>query len=340
MPNTFKGRSFIDILDYSAEEISQIIDLAIALKNKKLAGVYDPLIEHKNIALVFEKTSTRTRCAFEVAAYDEGAHVTYLGPDASQLGKKESVADTAKVLARYYDAIEYRGFEQAFVEELAKHSGLPVYNGLSDESHPTQILADLMTVKEKLGKPFSSLKIAFVGDIRNNMSISWIKTAAILGMSFVAYGPKELAEIIPSGFIQSLEPLTAKSGAQIQISDSLDSLKGSDAVYTDIWASMGEESSIEERAALLSPYKVTDEVMAAAGNSDVIFMHCLPSYHDFGTDTAKKYYEMGIDIREVDDSVFLSDKSVVFDEAENRLHTIKALLVATLSDIDSVFDAL
>ncbi|MDR2520003.1 MAG: ornithine carbamoyltransferase [Eubacteriaceae bacterium] len=328
-----KGKSFITLLDFAKEEIEGLLDLASKLKEKKRNGVFEPMLEHKNIALVFEKTSTRTRCAFEVAAYDEGAHVTYLDPGASQMGKKESIADTARVLGRFYDAIEFRGFSQASIEALVKHSQVPVYNGLTDIDHPTQLLADLLTMKEKLPKPLEEAKVVFAGDIRNNMSLSWIGACALFGMHFVGYGPKELAREVPESLLKKAKELSMASGAIIEFSQSPSCLDGADAIYTDIWASMGEEELMSDRVKILAPYRVTREMLDLTKNPNVLFMHCLPSFHDLSTETALHYSQMGVDIREVDDEVFESTNSVVFDESENRLHTIKAVMVATLSDV-------
>jgi ornithine carbamoyltransferase len=327
MTVNLKGRSFLSLLDFSPSEIRHLLDLGHALKSKKKNGIRDKVLDGKNIVLIFDKTSTRTRCAFEVAAYDEGAHVTFLTN--SQMGKKESIEDTAVVLGRFYDGIEFRGFEPSIVETLAEKSGIPVWNGLTDEDHPTQVLADFMTLEEKVKKPLKNIKLTFVGDARNNMSNALMYGCAKMGMTYVAYGPKELW---PSqDVLAKANSIAEETGAKIIVTDNIQDLAGSDAIYTDIWASMGEEDKIQERVKLLSPYKVTTDLLKAAENEDVIFMHCLPAYHDFSTETAKYYMdEQGIDIREVSEEVFRSKHSVVYDEAENRLHSIKAVMVATL----------
>jgi len=328
MTVNLKGRSFLTLVDFSAEEIRYLLDLAHDLKAKKKAGIFEYNMKNKNVVLLFEKTSTRTRCAFEVGALDEGAHVTFLDSGSSQMGKKESLEDTAKVLGRFYDGIEYRGFDQKVVEDLAKFSGVPVWNGLTDVDHPTQILADLMTIEEHIDKPLKDIKVVFVGDTRNNMAYAWMYGCAKMGMTFVALGPKELAP--DPAVMDVVAKLSAESGANISFSSDVADVAGADVIYTDIWASMGEEDQIPERVRLLTPYKVTEEMMAAAKNPNVIFMHCLPSYHDFETKNAALWKEKGYDIREVTDEVFRSPASVVFDEAENRMHTIKAVMVATI----------
>ncbi|MBQ3185049.1 MAG: ornithine carbamoyltransferase, partial [Firmicutes bacterium] len=297
----------------------------------KRAGIRNDLLTGKNICLLFEKTSTRTRCAFEVAALDEGAHVTYLDSKSSQMGKKESLEDTAKVLGRFFDGIEYRGYEQEVVEDLAKHSGVSVWNGLTDIDHPTQILADLLTIEENIPKPLWKIKVVFVGDVRNNMSYAWMYGCAKMGMSFVAYGPQELVDQVDKDVLKKVQEVAEFNGASIELSSDPSCLEGADVIYTDIWASMGEEDQIPERVKLLTPYRVDMDMLRATGNEDVIFMHCLPSFHDFETTMAKSQMELGYDIREVTDEVFRSRHSKVFDEAENRLHTIKAVIVATIA---------
>jgi ornithine carbamoyltransferase len=328
MPVNLKGRSFLTLMDFTPLEIRYMLDLSHDLKAKKRAGIYNDLLKGKNIVLLFEKTSTRTRCAFEVAALDEGAHVTFLDSGSSQMGKKESLEDTAKVLGRFYDGIEYRGYKQEVVEELAKHSGVPVWNGLTDIDHPTQILADLLTIEEHIAKPLNKVKVVFVGDTRNNMSYAWMYGCAKMGMHFVAYGPKELHPSEQN--LAEVRKVAQETGAVIEISDNIDSLSGADVLYTDVWVSMGEEAQMEERVRLLTDYRVTMEMLQATKNPEVIFMHCLPAYHDFETKVVKDAKLRGLDIREVTDEVFRSRQSVVFDEAENRMHTIKAVLVATL----------
>lgn len=330
MPVNMKGKSFLTLMDLSAQEIRYLLDLAHDLKAKKRMGLQGEALKGKNIVLLFEKTSTRTRCSFEVAVRDEGGGVTYLDPGSSQMGKKESLEDTAKVLGRFFDGIEYRGFDQQAVVELAKYSGVPVFNGLTDLDHPTQILADMMTMEEHIHKPLRDCKVAFVGDVRNNMSYAWMFGCCKMGVDFVGYGPKELIGGADQELLRACQAEGEKTGARIKLSDSVEDLKGADVLYSDIWASMGEEELIPERARLLSAYRIDDKMLEATGNPDVIFMHCLPSFHDFNTRLAQEWKEKGVDIREVTDKVFRGKHSVVFDEAENRMHTIKAVLVATV----------
>ena len=328
MAVNLKGRSFLTLLDFTPSEIRYMLDLGHDLKSKKRAGIFNYVLKGKNIVLLFEKTSTRTRCAFEVAALEEGAHVTFLDQASSQFGKKESVEDTAKVLGRFYDGIEYRGYEQSLVEDLAKYSGVPVFNGLTDVDHPTQILADIMTIEEHVFKPLHDVKVVFVGDTRNNMSYAWMYGCAKMGMHFVAYGPKELQ---PHPEVLAVaEAIAKETGATITVSDDISCVKGADVIYTDVWVSMGEEALMAERVKQLSKYQVTREMLDATGNPQVKFMHCLPAFHDFNTKTAKQAKEQGLDIREVTDEVFRSKNSIVFDEAENRMHSIKAVLVAMI----------
>lgn len=329
MAINLKGRSLLTLMDFTPQEIRYLLDLAHDLKAKKRMGVYNYLLKGKNIVLLFEKASTRTRCAFEIAALEEGAHVTFLDQASSQFDKKESIEDSAIVLGRFYDGIEYRGFEQRIVEELAKFSGVPVFNGLTDIDHPTQILADLMTIEEHVFKPLNQVKVVFVGDIRNNMSYAWMYGSAKMGLHYVAYGPKELQP--NPEIIAKVQKLSKETGAVIEISDSLECLNGADVIYTDVWVSMGEEAKMAERVKLLTKFRVTIEMLEATKNPDIKFMHCLPSFHDFNTKVAKQAREQqGLDIREVTDEVFKSKYSVVFDEAENRMHTIKAVMVATI----------
>lgn len=329
MPVNLKGRSFLTLMDFTPEEIRYLLDLAATLKAKKRAGIYDqPLLKGKNIVLLFEKTSTRTRCAFETACHDEGAHVTFLDSKSSQMGKKESLEDTAKVLGRFFDGIEYRGFDQEVVENLAKFSGVPVFNGLTDVDHPTQILADMLTIEEHCAKPLSKVKVVFCGDIRNNMCYAWMYGCAKMGMHFVAYGPSSLK--VDEKVLAAANEVAAATGAVIEVSDDIAAVKDADVIYSDIWASMGEEDKIPERVELLTPFKVTMDLLKATGNPDVLFLHCLPSFHDFETTMAKEWMDKGYDIREVTDEVFRSKHSVVFDEAENRMHTIKAVLTAMI----------
>ena len=330
MAVNLKGRSFLTLMDFTPEEIRYMLDLAKDLKAKKRAGIRNEVLKGKNIVLLFEKTSTRTRCSFEVACHDEGAHVTFLDSKSSQMGKKESLEDSAKVLGRFFDGIEYRGYDQSVVEDLAKYSGVPVWNGLTDVDHPTQILADMLTIEEHIAKPLNKVKVEFCGDVRNNMSYAWMYGCAKMGMHFVAYGPDELAEQLDKDIIADVNHVASETGAVIEISSDETCLKGADVIYTDIWASMGEDDAIPERVRLLTPYKVTMEMLDKTENPDVIFMHCLPSFHDFETTMAKEQKEKGYDIREVTDEVFRSRHSKVFDEAENRMHTIKAVIVATI----------
>ncbi|MDO4481393.1 MAG: ornithine carbamoyltransferase [Bacillota bacterium] len=325
------GRSFLTLLDYSKEEILYMLEVAAKLKAKKKAGIRGNLLEGKNLVMLFEKTSTRTRSSFEVGMQDEGGHATFLGMADSQFGKKESVEDSAKVLGRIYDGIEFRGFAQKTVEDLAKYSGVPVFNGLTDFDHPTQALADFLTMSEHIDKPYEDMKLVFVGDGRNNVANCLIICAAKLGTDFAILAPEELHT--DAELLNMVKGFAEESGAKITVtSDFEEALSGADAIYTDIWCSMGEEHLIEERVALLSPYKVTMDMLKMTGNPDVIFLHCLPSFHDMETGFARKVMdEFGLDICEVTDEVFRSRNSVVFDEAENRLHTIKAVLVTHLA---------
>ncbi len=330
MSVNLKGKSFLTLKDFDAGQIRYLLDLAKDLKAKKRMNVHSQVLKNKNIVLLFEKTSTRTRCAFEVAAKEEGGNVTFLDPGSSQMGKKESLKDTAKVLGRFYDAIEYRGYDQKIVEDLAKYSGVPVFNGLTDADHPTQILADMLTMEEHINKPLNKCKVTFVGDVRNNMSYAWMYGCAKMGIDFVSYGPRELIAQVDNTIIKSCEEDAQKSGATIKFTDDIEDIKGSDVIYSDIWASMGEEDLIKERAQMLAPYRIDCDFMKKTENPDVLFLHCLPSFHDFETVTAKNWQEKGVDIREVTDEVFYGPNSVVFDEAENRMHTIKAVMVATI----------
>lgn len=328
MPVNLKGRSFLTLMDFTPQEIRYMLDLSHDLKAKKRAGIHNDLLKGKNIVLLFEKTSTRTRCAFEVAALDEGAHVTFLDSNSSQMGKKESLEDTAKVLGRFYDGIEYRGYKQSVVEELAKHSGVPVWNGLTDIDHPTQVLADLLTIEEHIAKPLNKIKFVFVGDTRNNMSYALMYGAAKMGMHFVAYGPKELKP--DATIFEKVQEVAKENGAIIEVTDNIESLKGADVLYSDVWVSMGEEAEMEERVRLLTPFRITMDMVRATGNPEVKFMHCLPAYHDLETKVAREAKDRGLNVSEVTDEVFRSKHSIVFDEAENRMHTIKAVIVATI----------
>ncbi|HII4409670.1 ornithine carbamoyltransferase [Clostridium perfringens] len=328
MAVNLKGRSFLTLKDFTPAEIRYLLDLSHDLKAKKRSGILGDSLKGKNVVLLFEKTSTRTRCAFECGAAEEGAHVTFLTN--SQMGKKESIEDTAKVLGRMYDGIEFRGFKQSTVEELAKHAGVPVWNGLTDADHPTQILADFLTIEEHAHKPLSEIKLVFTGDTRNNMSYALMYGAAKMGMHFVALGPDSLKP--DEDILKEMQEYSKETGATIEFSSNVDeAVKGADVIYTDIWVSMGEDESLyPERVKLLTPYKVTREMMNKTGNKNTLFMHCLPSFHDEDTEVCKDMMDrLGLDIREVEDEVFRSKNSVVFDEAENRMHTIKAVMVAT-----------
>ena len=331
MAVNIRGRSFLKLLDYTPAEIRYLLDLSRNFKDMKRAGVPHRWLEGKNIVLLFEKTSTRTRCSFEVAGMDLGMGVTYLEPGSSQMGKKESIADTARVLGRMYDGIEYRGFGQSIVEELARFASVPVWNGLTDADHPTQILADMMTIEEHCKKPLKEVKVAFPGDVRNNMCYAWMIGAAKMGMRFTAIGPEKLCREVDPAIRDAAFAEARRNGGLIEISDNLDDVKDADVIYGDIWASMGEEDKMAERAEMLSPYRVDQEVLQKTGNPNVLYLHCLPSFHDFETRMAKEWREKGIDIREVTDEVFRGKHSVVFDEAENRMHSIKAVLVATMA---------
>ena len=330
MAVNLKGRSFLTLMDFTPEEIRYMLDLAHDLKAKKRAGILGETMKGKNVVLLFEKTSTRTRCAFETGALEEGAHVTFLDSKSSQMGKKESLEDTAKVLGRFYDGIEYRGYDQKVVEDLAKYAGVPVWNGLTDVDHPTHILADLLTIEEHVAKPLRECKVVFVGDVRNNMAYAWMYGCAKMGMHFVAYGPQELCDQVDADVVARAKAVAEETGAVIEVRSDVEAIKGADVLYTDIWASMGEEDQIPERVRMLTPYRVDEAMIKATENDNVIFMHCLPSFHDFETTMAKSQMELGYDIREVTDEVFRSRHSKVFDEAENRMHTIKAVMVATI----------
>ena len=324
-----KGRNFLTLKDFTKEEIEYFINLAADYKEKKKQGVAVDTLKGKNVALIFEKTSTRTRCSFEVAAHDLGMGPTYLDPKGSQIGKKESIRDTARVLGRIYDGIEYRGFGQEIVEELAKYAGVPVWNGLTNEYHPTQMLADLLTIREHLGR-VEGVKLVYMGDARYNMGNSLMILCAKMGMNFVACAPKKY---FPNeALVKECEAFAKESGATITLTEDVkEGTKGADVIYTDVWVSMGEPDEVwEERIKELSPYKVTKEVMENAG-SQAIFLHCLPAFHDLETTIGKEMGErFGIKDMEVTDEVFESEQSVVFDEAENRMHTIKAVMAATL----------
>lgn len=330
-----KKRSLLTLLDFSSEEIAYLLDLAARLKADKYIGKEKKALEGKNIVLLFEKDSTRTRCSFETAAYDQGARVTYLGPTGSQMGKKESLKDTARVLGRIYDGIEYRGYGQHVVRTLAEYSGVPVWNGLTTEFHPTQALADALTMREHIAKPLSEIKFCFLGDAHNNVANSLMVLSAKMGMDFRAISPQQCAP--DKALVSTCRALAEKSGAKITVTDDIASgVKGCDFVYTDVWVSMGESSDLwKDRIDLLQPYQVNRRVMEATGNEDVKFLHCLPAFHNLETTVGKEIFDkFGISEMEVTDEVFESDASIVFDEAENRLHTIKAVMVATLGNLE------
>ena len=333
MTVNLKHRSLLTLLDFTKEEINYLLDLSADLKKQKAEGREVKHLIGKNIALIFEKTSTRTRCAFEVAAMDQGAHTVYITPTGSQLGHKESVEDSARVFARMFDGIEYRGFQQKTVELLSEYSKKPVWNGLTNEFHPTQALADLLTIREHSKKDVKDVKLAFIGDIHSNTSNSLMIIAAKLGMDFRLVGPKAL---FPNkDLVEKCQKIASQTGAKLLITENVDEgVKDCDFLYTDVWVSMGEKHDVwKERIELLSGYRIDKEMMEKTGNKTVKFMHCLPAFHDIKTTTGKEIYEkFGLDCMEVTDEVFESEASIVFDEAENRLHTIKAVMVATLGD--------
>ncbi|MCH7657278.1 MAG: ornithine carbamoyltransferase [Bacteroidetes bacterium] len=331
MANNLKNRNFLKLLDFTPTEISHLLELSVKLKRAKYAGNEQPYLKGKNIALIFEKSSTRTRCAFEVAALDQGAHVTYLGPSGSQIGHKESMKDTARVLGRMYDGIEYRGFGQVVVETLGKYSGVPVWNGLTDEFHPTQILADFMTMMEHTDKPLNKISFCYLGDAGNNVGNSLLSGAAKMGMDFRVAAPENCQP--NNDLVNTCKKIAKDTGACITITDDVESaVKGVDFLYTDVWVSMGEPDSVwKERIYLLKPYQVNKNVLELTGNPGVKFLHCLPAFHNRETKTGEEIFQkFGLDAMEVTEDVFESNASIVFDEAENRLHTIKAIMVATL----------
>ena len=333
MAYNLRNRNFLKLLDFEPGEIRFLLDLAAELKKAKYSGLEQHRLRGKNIALIFEKTSTRTRCAFEVAALDQGAHVSFLGPTGSQIGHKESMKDTARVLGRMYDGIEYRGFGQDIVEELGKYSGVPVWNGLTNEFHPTQILADFMTMMEHSNKPLNEISFCYLGDARNNMGNSLLVGAAKMGMDFRAAAPKELQ---PSDeLVDACMEIASKTGAKIKITDNVDdAVKEVDFLYTDVWVSMGEPEEVwERRINLLKPYQVNKKLIDKTGNPDVKFLHCLPAFHNRETKIGEQIYQKyGLNGMEVTDDIFESEHSIVFDESENRMHTIKAVMVATLGN--------
>ncbi len=327
MPVNLKGRSYLTLIDFSPEEIRHLLQLSHDLKRKKRTGIQGDLLRGRSIVLLFEKTSTRTRCAFECACWDEGGNATFLSN--SQMGKKESLEDTARVLGRFYDGIEFRGFEQKTVEELARHSGVPVWNGLTDLYHPTQALADVMTLQENTNKALSECKLVYLGDARNNVANSLMIICAKLGMQYTAIAPKELMP--DPELLTRMQEVAAQTGAKLSFSENTDDVVGADALYTDVWVSMGEEGMYEQRIKLLKDYRITQELMNKTGNPHCIFLHCLPSFHDLETATGREVQEKyGLSEMEVSDEVFRSKQSKVFDQAENRLHTIKAVMVATI----------
>ncbi|MGE4542141.1 MAG: ornithine carbamoyltransferase [Bacteroidales bacterium] len=331
MAFNLRNRNFLKLLDFTPQEIKFLLELSADLKKAKYAGTEQPRLTGKNIALIFEKDSTRTRCAFETAAYDQGARVTYLGPSGSQIGKKESMKDTARVLGRMYDGIEYRGFGQDIVEELGKYAGVPVWNGLTNEFHPTQILADFLTMMEHSDKPLHQVSFAYLGDARNNMGNSLMVGAAKMGMDFRAVAPKQLWP--DEKLVATCREIAKETGATITLTESVDDgVKGVDFLYTDVWVSMGEPDHVwEERIKLMLPYQVNKAMLEKTGNPRVKFLHCLPAFHNRETIIGEQIYQkFGVEAMEVNDEVFESPASIVFDEAENRLHTIKAVMVATL----------
>jgi ornithine carbamoyltransferase len=331
MAFNLKNRHLLKLLDFSPEEIRFLLGLSADLKRAKYAGIEQQRLKGKNIALIFEKSSTRTRCAFEVAAYDQGAHVTYLGPSGSQMGTKESMKDTARVLGRMYDGIEYRGFGQDIVEELAKYAGVPVWNGLTNEYHPTQVLADFLTMMEHSDKPLSQVRFAYLGDARNNMGNSLLVGAAKMGMDFRSVAPKSVQP--HENLVDQAQQIAKETGAKIAITNDLESgVKGCDFLCTDVWVSMGEPEDVwKERIELLKPYQINAATMGKTGNPNVKFLHCLPAFHNRETAIGEEIYQkFGLEAMEVTEDVFESDASIVFDEAENRIHTIKAAMVAML----------
>jgi len=333
MAFNLRNRHFLTLLDFTPKEIHFLLDLAFTLKKAKYSGTEVPTLKGKNIALIFEKSSTRTRCAFEVAALDQGAGVSYLGPSGSQIGYKESMKDTARVLGRMYDGIEYRGFGQSVVEELAEFAGVPVWNGLTNEYHPTQILADFMTMMEHSSKALGDMRFCYLGDARNNMGNSLMVGAAKMGMDFRAAAPKSVQP--DEALVQKCREIAAGTGGRITITDDVqEAVKDADFLYTDVWVSMGEPDEVwDERIKLLRPYQVNMDVIKATGNPEVKFLHCLPAFHNRETTLGEEIYQkFGLEAMEVSEEVFESEHSIVFDEAENRMHSIKAILVATLGD--------
>jgi len=331
MAINLKNRSFLKLLDFTTDEIKYLLKLSAELKKAKQTGKEKQRLIGKNIALIFEKTSTRTRCSFEVAAFDQGAHVTYLSPSGSQIGHKESIKDTARVLGRLYDGIEYRGYAQQTVEELAKYSGKPVWNGLTDEFHPTQVLADLLTMQEHTDKPLNKISFCYLGDARNNMGNSLMVGSAKMGIDFRSAAPKQCQQ--NKELVEKCNSIAKETGAKITITeDVVRAVEGCDFLYTDVWVSMGEPESVwAERIKLLLPYQINKKILELTKNPKVKFLHCLPAYHNLETKVGKDIFNtFGIDSMEVTDEVFESENSIIFDQAENRLHTIKAIMIATL----------
>ncbi|URZ18194.1 ornithine carbamoyltransferase [Clostridium felsineum] len=329
-----KNRNFLSLLDFTPEDINYMLDLGKKLKEDKKNGVEEQYLKKKNIALIFEKDSTRTRCSFEVAAHDQGAHAVYIGSTGSQISKKESIKDTARVLGRMFDAIEYRGYGQEVVEILAEHSKVPVWNGLTDEEHPTQVIANFMTLKEKFNKPLNQIKFVYCGDGRNNVSNALMIGAAKMGMDFRIAAPKNLFP--DQELVEKCIEICKETGGKITLNDDVDEVVlGADVLYTDVWVSMGEDREVwKQRLNMLKPYQINMDMINKTKNPDVKFMHCLPAFHDFSTDAAKEIFEEFNELPfEVTDEVFESDYSLAFDEAENRLHSIKAIMVATLGDV-------
>jgi len=331
MPVNLRNRSFVKLLDFTPTEIKFLLDLSADLKKAKYAGIEQPRLKGKNIVLLFEKDSTRTRCAFEVAALDQGAHVTYIGPSGSQMGKKESMKDTARVLGRMYDGIEYRGYGQEIVEQLAKYSGVPVWNGLTNEFHPTQILADLLTMREHSDKPINKISFCYCGDARNNVANSLMVGASKMGMDFRAAAPKDSQP--NEKLVKKCQDIAKETGAKITLTEKLEKgVKGVDFLYTDVWVSMGEpESTWEQRIKLLEPYQINKKTVELTGNTKCKFLHCLPAFHNRETKVGEDIFQnYGLNGMEVTEDVFESPASIVWDQAENRIHTIKAVMVATL----------
>lgn len=323
------GRDFLTLHDFTKEEIHYLLDFSAQLKHKKQQGIIGDALLQKNIVLLFEKTSTRTRCAFETAVYDEGGHITFLGKHDSQIGKKESLEDSAKVLSQFYDGIEFRGFEHTSIIKLAEHASVPVWNGLTDTYHPTQVLADYLTMIEHIKKPYNEITFVFIGDINNNMGNSLMVIAAKLGVNYVGIAPTSMHPN-PSSIV-ALQDMAKAEGGSIHITEDIDEgVKNADVIYGDTWVSMGDENIAKEKITLLSPYKITGDIFHKTHNPHTIFLHCLPSFHNFETDFAKEMQKQGLDVREVEHEVFSASYSKVFEQAGNRLHTIKAIILATI----------